>query len=154
MDGCELTLEMCKLKYELTRHRVDELTGMNLRAAIVLIVYRKSLTLSSATRQQSNTGTIVNLMSTDSTRLQDVTTYLAVLWSAPMQIVLSLYFLWEQIGPATLAGLAVMIVSIPINGYTARRLRVYSKQVRYTFVTRLLLIGCRTLHLCNKTTLF
>lgn len=44
--------------------------GMNLRAAVVLAVYRKSLTISSATRQESNTGTIVNLMSTDATRLQ------------------------------------------------------------------------------------
>ena len=70
--------------------------GMNLRAAVVLAVYRKSLTISSATRQESNTGTIVNLMSTDATRLQDVMTYLAVLWSAPLQVSQST---WEDSEP-------------------------------------------------------
>jgi len=103
--------------------------GMNLRAAVVLAVYRKSLTISSATRQESNTGTIVNLMSTDATRLQDVTTYFAVLWSAPLQIGLSLYFLWQQVSYATFAGVGVMIVSAPVNGYITRRLRVLAKAV-------------------------
>eukprot|EP00238_Polyblepharides_amylifera_P013256 CAMPEP_0196578562 /NCGR_PEP_ID=MMETSP1081-20130531/7432_1 /TAXON_ID=36882 /ORGANISM="Pyramimonas amylifera, Strain CCMP720" /LENGTH=1552 /DNA_ID=CAMNT_0041897827 /DNA_START=34 /DNA_END=4692 /DNA_ORIENTATION=+ len=103
--------------------------GMNLRAAIVLAIYRKSLCITSATKQQSNTGLIVNLMSTDATRIQDVTTYLAVLWSAPFQMVLALYFLWEEVGVATFAGFGVMVVTAPINGFIARRLRVLAKAV-------------------------
>lgn len=50
--------------------------GMNLRSTIVLAVYRKALRLSVTGRQEKSVGEIVNIMSTDATRMQDLTTYL------------------------------------------------------------------------------
>uniref|UniRef100_T1GZA0 ABC transmembrane type-1 domain-containing protein n=1 Tax=Megaselia scalaris TaxID=36166 RepID=T1GZA0_MEGSC len=38
---------------------------------------------------------------------------------APLQILVSLYLLWGVLGPSVLAGLAVMLVMIPINGWMA-----------------------------------
>ena len=46
--------------------------------------------------------------------------YLHMIWSAPFQIALALYFLWQVVGPSALAGLGVMILMIPINGYIAK----------------------------------
>jgi hypothetical protein len=40
---------------------------------------------------------------------------LQMIWSAPVQIALSLYFLWAQIGVSVMAGVAVMIVFIPFQ---------------------------------------
>jgi hypothetical protein len=40
---------------------------------------------------------------------------LQMVWSAPLQIALSLYFLYLQIGVSVLAGLAVMILFIPFQ---------------------------------------
>lgn len=53
----------------------------------------------------------------------ELTAYLNMLWSAPLQIGLALYFLWNILGPSVLAGLAVMIILIPINGFIASRVK-------------------------------
>ena len=42
-----------------------------------------------------------------------------MLWSAPLQIVLCIAFLWQILGPSVLAGLLVMILLIPVNGFIA-----------------------------------
>jgi len=94
--------------------------GQNLRSAVVISVFRKSLLLSVGARQSAKVGRIVNLLSTDATRMQDLTTYLAMIVSGPFQMALSLYFLWKQIGPSVLAGVAVMVCFIPLNLYVAR----------------------------------
>lgn len=46
-----------------------------------------------------------------------------MLWSAPLQIILCMYFLWEILGPSVLAGLAVMIILIPVNGVIANKVK-------------------------------
>ena len=48
-------------------------------------------------------------MAVDAQRFMDLMSYLHMVWSGPLQIALSLYFLWELLGPATLAGVGVMV---------------------------------------------
>jgi len=106
--------------------------GMRVRTAIVACVYRKSLKLSSAARKTSTVGEIVNLMSVDAQRFMELTTYLNMLWSAPFQMCVCLYFLWMILGPAILAGVGVMILMIPINAYIAKKSRALQvKQMKY-----------------------
>jgi len=62
-------------------------------------------------------------MSVDAQKLMDTTTYLNMLWSAPLQIGLCLYFLWDLLGPSVLAGVLVMILLIPVNGVIAGKIR-------------------------------
>ena len=83
--------------------------------------------MSNEARKASTVGEIVNLMSVDAQRLQDVTGYLWMIWSAPLQIIIAVYLLWGILGPSVLAGLAVMILLIPVNGVMAtlqRKLQV------------------------------
>ena len=54
--------------------------------------------------------------------------YLNMIWSAPMQIVLALSFLWLQLGPSVLAGVLVMVLLIPVNGAIAAKSRTYQMQ--------------------------
>lgn len=42
---------------------------------------------------------------------------------APLQIGLSLYFLWGILGPSVLAGVLVMILLVPVNGVIAGKVR-------------------------------
>lgn len=42
-----------------------------------------------------------------------------MIWSAPLQIALALYFLWGVLGPSVMAGLAVIIILMPFNGVLA-----------------------------------
>ncbi|KAL7635871.1 UNVERIFIED_CONTAM: hypothetical protein RMT77_013688 [Armadillidium vulgare] len=97
------------------------LVGLKIRTAVISAVYRKALKISNSARKESTVGEIVNLMSVDAQRFMDLITYLNMIWSAPLQIGLSLYFLWEILGASVLAGLAVMIILIPINGYIANQ---------------------------------
>ena len=41
------------------------------------------------------------------------------IWSAPLQIILVCYFIYNEVGPAMFAGMAVVIVSLPITGIIA-----------------------------------
>lgn len=60
-------------------------------------------------------GETVNLMSADAQRFMDMANFVHQLWSSPFQIILSIFFLWEELGPSVLAGIAVMVLLIPIN---------------------------------------
>lgn len=89
--------------------------GMRVRTALMAAVYKKALTVSNSTRKESTVGETVNLMSADAQRFMDLTNFIHLLWSSPMQIGLSVVFLWLELGPSVLAGLAVMVLLVPIN---------------------------------------
>lgn len=100
------------------------LVGLRIRTALIAAIYRKSLVISNSARKESTVGEIVNLMAVDAQRFMDLTTYINMLWSAPLQIGLALYFLWRILGPSVLAGLGVMIILIPVNGYIANKIKI------------------------------
>uniref|UniRef100_A0A8C3AES5 ATP-binding cassette, sub-family C (CFTR/MRP), member 3 n=1 Tax=Cyclopterus lumpus TaxID=8103 RepID=A0A8C3AES5_CYCLU len=107
-------------------------TGMNIRTAVIGAIYRKALVITNAAKRSSTVGEVVNLMSVDAQRFMDLTTFLNLLWSAPLQIMLALYFLWQNLGPSVLAGLAVMIMLIPFNAVIAMKTRAYQvEQMQY-----------------------
>ncbi|NXP41332.1 MRP3 protein, partial [Leiothrix lutea] len=107
-------------------------TGMRLRTGITGVIYRKSLAITNSAKRSSTVGEIVNLMSVDAQRFMDLMTFLNMLWSAPLQILLALYFLWETLGPPVLAGVAVMVLLIPFNSAIAIKTRAFQvEQMRY-----------------------
>uniref|UniRef100_A0A8C0F3Q0 Canalicular multispecific organic anion transporter 1 n=1 Tax=Bubo bubo TaxID=30461 RepID=A0A8C0F3Q0_BUBBB len=91
--------------------------GIKVRASLIAAIYKKALTMSSATRKESTVGETVNLMSADAQRFMDMANFIHQLWSSPLQIILSIVFLWGELGPSVLAGIAVMVLLIPINGF-------------------------------------
>ncbi|NWI58575.1 MRP3 protein, partial [Calyptomena viridis] len=107
-------------------------TGMRLRTGITGVIYRKSLAITNSAKRSSTVGEIVNLMSVDAQRFMDLMTFLNMLWSAPLQIILALYFLWQALGPSVLAGVAVMVLLIPFNSAIAIKTRAFQvEQMRY-----------------------
>ncbi|XKL66874.1 hypothetical protein PGB90_010294 [Kerria lacca] len=105
-------------------HRMS-IIGLQIRTALVSIIYKKALRISNGAKRNFTTGEIINLMSVDAQRFIELMAYINMLWSAPFQIVLALYFLWQILGKSnlTLAGLAVMIILIPVNGYVASKIK-------------------------------
>ncbi|XP_043911577.1 ATP-binding cassette sub-family C member 2 [Protopterus annectens] len=95
--------------------------GMQVRTAITAAVYKKALTVSNAIRKEYTVGETVNLMSADAQRFMDVTNFIHLIWSSPLQIAVSIYFLWLELGPSVLAGLGVMILLVPINAFLATK---------------------------------
>ncbi|EFY88409.1 ATP-binding cassette transporter protein [Metarhizium acridum CQMa 102] len=90
-------------------------TGVKVKAALISTVYVKSLRLSNGARATKSTGGIVNLMAVDAQRLQDCIQFSQHIWSAPLQILLSVAFLYQLMGPSMLAGRALILVMIPIK---------------------------------------
>lgn len=67
--------------------------------------------------------------------------YFHCLWSTPIQIVLALYFLWDLLGPSVLAGLAVMLILIPLNGFIVNRIEKMQTQQMNTKDERIKLMS-------------
>ncbi|XP_052772990.1 multidrug resistance-associated protein 1-like isoform X2 [Mya arenaria] len=102
--------------------------GMRLRTAIIGSVYEKMLKLSNTARRSSTVGEIVNLMSVDAQRFNDMMTYIHMIWSGPVQITISIIFLWRTLGPSIMAGVGVMVVMIPLNAVVANKVKEYQVQ--------------------------
>uniref|UniRef100_A0A8C8B9T9 Uncharacterized protein n=1 Tax=Otus sunia TaxID=257818 RepID=A0A8C8B9T9_9STRI len=90
--------------------------GIKVRASLIAAIYKK-VGMALATRKESTVGETVNLMSADAQRFMDMANFVHQLWSSPLQIILSIVFLWGELGPSVLAGIAVMVLLIPINGF-------------------------------------
>uniref|UniRef100_A0AAG5CWC8 ABC-type glutathione-S-conjugate transporter n=1 Tax=Anopheles atroparvus TaxID=41427 RepID=A0AAG5CWC8_ANOAO len=99
------------------------LVGFRIRTGLVSAIYRKAMRISSFAKKDTTVGEIVNLMAVDAQRFFELTSYLHVLWSAPLIIALCIYLLYELLGAAVFAGLGVMVVMIPITGFIATRMR-------------------------------
>lgn len=91
------------------------LVGLRARTALVVAIYRKALVLSASERQKRSAGEIVNLLSTDAQRIQSLMTYLHATWYSFVQIGLALSFLWLQLGPSCLAGVVIIVITVPIT---------------------------------------
>ena len=60
-------------------------------------------------------GETTNLMAIDTQKLMDAVFFLNTLWACPLQIFLAMFFLWQILGPSAMAGLAVMLIMLPLN---------------------------------------
>lgn len=98
-------------------------TGMRVRAGLIAAIYKKSLCLSNDERGTRSTGEIVNLMSVDATRLQDLCTYGHIIWSSVFQMILAFISLYNLLGWPAFAGVAVMVFSVPLNTWLAKYMR-------------------------------
>src|SRR3569833_423951 len=101
---------------------------MRIKGGLTSAIYRKSLKLANEGRASKATGDIVNYMAVDAQRLQDLTQFAQQLWSAPFQICICMFSLYKLVGWSMLAGIGVMIVMIPVNGFIARIMKNLQKQ--------------------------
>ncbi|ORY91324.1 P-loop containing nucleoside triphosphate hydrolase protein [Syncephalastrum racemosum] len=68
----------------------------------------------------TSTGQVVNLMSTDSNRISEFSTWWFSVIAAPTELAVGIYFLYKLLGLSCFLGLSVMIVCLPINHYNAK----------------------------------
>ncbi|KAL9128115.1 MAG: hypothetical protein Q9217_003136 [Psora testacea] len=119
-------------------------TGMRVKSSLTAMIYSKSMRLSNEGRATKSTGDIVNYMAVDTQRLQDLTQYGQMLWSAPFQIILCMASLYQLVGISMLAGVGAMILMIPVNGLIARIMKdlqkkqMKNKDTRTRLVTEIL----------------
>lgn len=90
------------------------------------------LRLHNVERKDLTTGEMVNMMSVDAQRCNDIMMYINGIWSTPLQIILAIAFLYQTMGWSIFIGFIVMVVSIPINGMLSARVRKkQSRQMKF-----------------------
>jgi ABC-type multidrug transport system fused ATPase/permease subunit len=102
--------------------------GMRIKASLTATIYSKAMRLSNEGRATKSTGDIVNHMAVDTQRLQDLAQYGQQLWSAPFQITLCMISLYNLLGLSMFAGVGVMVLMIPINGFVAKMMKTLQKR--------------------------
>uniref|UniRef100_A0A3P9MLX9 ATP-binding cassette, sub-family C (CFTR/MRP), member 4 n=1 Tax=Oryzias latipes TaxID=8090 RepID=A0A3P9MLX9_ORYLA len=73
----------------------------------------EALSLSKSAMGKTTTGQIVNLLSNDVNKFDEVTIHLHFLWVAPLQAAVVVGLLWMEIGPSCLAGMVVLMLLMP-----------------------------------------
>ncbi|KAG0275987.1 hypothetical protein BGZ95_008143 [Linnemannia exigua] len=94
--------------------------GVEIRTALIAMVYRKSLRLSNAAKQSNTAGEISNHMSVDAERWLQAVTSLPMLVSIPYEISLALWLLYNQIGWSIFIGLVLIVVLVSTQGFIAK----------------------------------
>eukprot|EP00897_Mesotaenium_endlicherianum_P000582 jgi/Mesen1/10524/ME000083S10028 len=123
---CNVVQSLCIHSYFHIVYRVS----MNVRAAVISLIYKKALRITAASRQSTSLGEILNLQSNDAQKLGQLCIYLHILWSGPLQIfgALALLFYVIKVIPA-LSGLGAMLLLLPFNGLMMRYLAATRKRV-------------------------
>ncbi|XP_043712063.1 ABC transporter C family member 3-like isoform X2 [Telopea speciosissima] len=103
------------------RHLFFQLRKMaiKVRAALLSIIYKKGLKLSSQSKQGHTSGENINLLSVDVERISFFSWYLHDIWMVPSQIVLALLILYKSLGLASLVAFVattiLMLANIPLG---------------------------------------
>ncbi|XP_066522703.1 multidrug resistance-associated protein 4 isoform X2 [Hoplias malabaricus] len=116
--GYAAGVSLCTLGLALLHHLYFyhvQRAGMKIRIAMCHMIYKKALCLSSVAMGQTTTGQIVNLLSNDVNKFDEVTIFLHFLWVGPLQAAAVVGLLWQEIGPSCLAGMAVLVFLMPLQ---------------------------------------
>ncbi|KAK9889603.1 hypothetical protein WA026_006976 [Henosepilachna vigintioctopunctata] len=97
--------------------------GLRIRVALNSTIYRKVLRMSNKSKRDYTVGEMVNLISNDTKNIADLPFNMLSILSAVLQSSLALYFLWEILGVAVLAGLVVLVALTPFNSFISNRLK-------------------------------
>eukprot|EP00049_Salpingoeca_infusionum_P018959 m.359497 g.359497 ORF g.359497 m.359497 type:complete len:1421 (-) comp18596_c0_seq1:107-4369(-) len=89
--------------------------GYDLMATTAGLLYRKALKVNGQAFTKISMGHVTNLVSNDVERFVQFSVMGHYLYLAPIQTIIAAYFIWQQIGIATLCALSGFITLLPIN---------------------------------------
>ncbi|XP_058743551.1 ABC transporter C family member 8-like [Vicia villosa] len=98
-------------------------SGMKMRSALMVAVYRKQLKLSSSARARHSAGEIVNYIAVDAYRMGEFPWWFHIAWTSALQLVLSIGILFGVVGIGALPGLVPLLICGFLNVPFARILQ-------------------------------
>ncbi|TPX36938.1 hypothetical protein SmJEL517_g00979 [Synchytrium microbalum] len=117
LAGALLALQIIQT-LAMNRHFAITMTiGFKLRSALVATLYRKSQKLSPLARQTLTVGKIINIVASDTARLDMSMWGLHWIWAGLYQIILATALLIYTLGPVALIGFALFVVFLPVQTY-------------------------------------
>ncbi|KAI8827837.1 P-loop containing nucleoside triphosphate hydrolase protein [Chytriomyces cf. hyalinus JEL632] len=91
--------------------------AVRVRTMMTAVIYRKSLRLSSSARQEFTSGSVINLVSTDTNRVEQFINMANFTWTIPVSLTINIVFLVTSLGWPALAGIGLLVASGPLQAY-------------------------------------
>ncbi|CAJ0582835.1 unnamed protein product, partial [Mesorhabditis spiculigera] len=130
-----------------------EKISLKVRTATVMAIYDKMLRVPLAEMSSFSSGQILNFISTDVDRIVNFCNSFHAFWNLPLELIVTLYLLYREVGMAFLSGLVAALVLIPINKVITTRIGRLSEKMMTAKDQRVKMIteamhGIRTVKLC------
>jgi len=100
--------------------------------------------LSVNSKRSVSSGELVNIIQVNCESFIELAQWANMLWSAPLQIIITFLLLYYNLGYSAFAGLATLIVLVPINSYSTNQFnkkqieKLEIKDVRIKIVNEIL----------------
>ncbi|XP_073119316.1 ABC transporter C family member 10-like [Henckelia pumila] len=93
----------------------SKLVGLRVRSLLTAVIYQKQLRLSNSAKLNHSTGQIMNYVTVDSYRIGEFPFWLHQIWTTSLQLCLAILILFQAVGIATIASMAVIILTVLCN---------------------------------------
>jgi len=95
--------------------------AIRLRAALNALIFKKALRQQRAEQHRMSTGLIVNLVATDSLRIQNLFVFLNSIWYHPLTLIAIIFLLYRLVGAPALAGGCTLALLLSCSIFIARQ---------------------------------
>lgn len=102
-----------------------ERVGMNVQTSLGVLIYKKIMRLSSSAFETTSIGQILNIISNDFNRFEELSYVLYYTVVAPVQSALAIYLMWPYLGFACFGGIIVLFLYIPFQFLMGRFFRLF-----------------------------
>lgn len=93
----------------------SRLLGLKVRSLLTAAIYRKQLRLSNAAKLMHSSGEIMNYVTVDAYRIGEFPFWFHQTWTTSVQLCIAVAILFRAVGPATIASLVVIILTVLCN---------------------------------------
>jgi ABC-type multidrug transport system fused ATPase/permease subunit len=91
-----------------------------MRTALIAATFQKMLRISPTTRSKLTTGKIINVIVSDTNRLDLVCQTISTAYAAPYAIIAATALLIWNLGPSALIGLSVLLLFLPLQNFVQK----------------------------------
>ena len=122
--------------------------GIHIRIALSSIIYKRLLSLPTRAIMKTTTGQMINLISNDVSKFEELSIIIHHIWAAPLEAIIVFGLIWNEIGIPTLFGYGVLLLLIPLQLFFSKKFGTYRKNtIQWTDkrvkVINEILVGCQ-----------
>lgn len=99
--------------------------GIKIRVGCCALIYKKVLQLSKSTTFDGLNGLVINLLSNDVGKLDIALCFVHDLWKGPLEAMIMLYFIYQEIQLAAIVGMIFMFSFIPLQAWVGKMAATY-----------------------------
>ncbi|RZC53144.1 hypothetical protein C5167_012003 [Papaver somniferum] len=107
----------------------SRITGIRIRSLLSAAIYKKQFKLSSSAKTTNSASEIISYVTVDAYRIGEFSYWFHQIWTLALQVCLGLAILVRAVGLATLAALAVILLTVLVNIPVAKLQTKYQRNL-------------------------